>query len=389
MAKIEQYSRIINHGITTAGTTFTVPTSNDHTDETWLATDLYIGEIGINLTDDKIWMRTNNGLVQIATGTSSGGSTASTAAVFVWNSPNIVIGSTYSADAVTRRSGYYTDLGTTTLRWKDLYLGGSSTGYSTINANNAILITEASDAILVSKGIVDNNAPLIVDYQAGSTTKDQQLHLNSRTSRFYGVSFENVSIGCVNATASNVTSTVMIGASDVGVNDSLNNVVHLGAGFSKKDKYSQQVIAGGSFAVRGIGDDGSLQYTDCDWTTTQNQLRTSDATTTPVASVGWTNTSTGGEVLQVKAYLIGTVIDDASKVYSAELFGAFSIDGGLTASVIGVPVLNEVSSFPTTQPVIEAQANGSGVDITITGLGSTTIQWLVTYSYQRLIKVLP
>jgi len=71
MAKIEQFSRLINHRITTAGQQFTIPTSNDHTDETWLSTDLYIGELGMNITDDKLWFRTNNGLVQIATGTSS------------------------------------------------------------------------------------------------------------------------------------------------------------------------------------------------------------------------------------------------------------------------------------------------------------------------------
>ena len=59
MAKIEQYSRIINHALTTAGQNFTVPVSNDHTDETWLASDLYIGEFGVNLTDDKVYVRTN------------------------------------------------------------------------------------------------------------------------------------------------------------------------------------------------------------------------------------------------------------------------------------------------------------------------------------------
>jgi hypothetical protein len=136
-----------------------------------------------------------------------------------------------------------------------------------------------------------------------------------------------------------------------------------------------------------MGDDGSGQYDDSDWTTTQNQLRTSDATTTPLGSVGWTDTVNGGEVAQFKAYITGVVIDDASLVYSAEIFGACSIDGSLTPYIIGTPVKNEVSSFVGTQPEIEIDADGSGLELKVTGLGSTTIQWLVTYSYQRLIKV--
>jgi hypothetical protein len=73
MAKIEQYSRIINHAISTSGAVFTVPTSNDHTDETWLATDLYVGEFGVNVTDDKVYVRTSNGIIPVATGATGSG----------------------------------------------------------------------------------------------------------------------------------------------------------------------------------------------------------------------------------------------------------------------------------------------------------------------------
>ena len=57
MAKISQFSRILHHRSTIAGQKFTVPISNDHSDDTWLNTDLYIGEIGINVSDDTIYFR--------------------------------------------------------------------------------------------------------------------------------------------------------------------------------------------------------------------------------------------------------------------------------------------------------------------------------------------
>ena len=71
MSKIEQYSRLINHRISTSGAVFNVPTSNDHTDETWLATDLYVGEFGVNVTDDKVYVRTSNGIIPVSTGSTS------------------------------------------------------------------------------------------------------------------------------------------------------------------------------------------------------------------------------------------------------------------------------------------------------------------------------
>ena len=151
MPKIEQFSRIINHCLTTSGQLFTIPTSNDHTDETWLATDLYVGEIGINLTDDTIFMRTNNGIVQISASGSGGGSVSN---LWNWSSPNIIIGSTYSAESVSPRSGVYTDLGTSTLRWKDLYLGGATSGVCGINVNGGVTLTEISSNGILTSGFI-------------------------------------------------------------------------------------------------------------------------------------------------------------------------------------------------------------------------------------------
>jgi hypothetical protein len=388
MAKIEQYSRLINHRITTAGQQFTIPTSNDHTDETWLSTDLYIGEIGINITDDKVFFRTNNGLVQLATGTSSGGATVSQAAVWVFNSPNINIGSTYSANSVSPRSGYYTDLGTTTLPWKDLYLGGSSTFASTIDVKGSLYIkTDSGEGVLSTGGVISSNAPIEIHTNSSNLNKDRPLWLNSRSASITGSTNYVGSWNSYNVSMANNTRTTVISGFNVGIEDGISDHVHLGRGFGKTNYESDQVVAGGSLAIRGLDDDGSGQYNRSDWTTTQTKLRTSNALTTAIANIGWTDLVNGGEVIQVKAYLIGTDINDASNVYSAEIMGVYSLDEFLTPHEIGTPILNAVSSYVGTQPDVEMDVDNTYVYIKVTGFASNTIQWLCTYSYHRLINV--
>lgn len=389
MARIDQYSRLINHAITTSGGQFTVPTSNDHSDGTWLSTDLYIGEIGINVSDDTVFMRTNNGIIQIATGTSSG-STASSEAVFVFNSPNIEIASTYSVDAVTPRSGYFTDLGDSTLRWKNLYLGGAANGLSTINVNGGLYITEATDSILVTNNIASNNAPIEIGLTSSNVTKDRPLYLNGRANTSSGSTNYITSLSTNTVSFTNNSYVVAMGGSSITFDDGVSNTIHLGVAKGKTNYNSEEVIAGGQLAVRGVEDDGTTQYSRSDWTISQALLRTSNANTTTIVSLPWTATASGGDVVQVKAYIIGTDISDASLVYSAEIMGAYSITGtasSLTVTEIGVPVLNAQSSWSGDQPDCEMAADANGVYVQVTGLGSNTIQWLCSYSYHKLINV--
>lgn len=60
-----QNSRILIKRSTTSGEVPTVPVSNDHTDGSWLDTDIYKGEIFINLADSKVWTRTDAGIKEI------------------------------------------------------------------------------------------------------------------------------------------------------------------------------------------------------------------------------------------------------------------------------------------------------------------------------------
>ena len=43
----------------------TIPASNDHTDGTWLSTDLYVGEFYMNTTNGKIYTRTTSGISEV------------------------------------------------------------------------------------------------------------------------------------------------------------------------------------------------------------------------------------------------------------------------------------------------------------------------------------
>lgn len=385
MSKVEQYSRLIHHRSTISGQAFTVPTSNDHTDETWLATDLYVGEIGLNVTDDTIYMRTNNGIIQISASSSGGGTQG---AVFIYSSPNIEIGSTYSADAVTPRTGYYTDLGSSTLRWKDLYLGGSSNGICGINVNAGLLITQASTVGILTSGFAPvDNSPIVMGYGTVSSAvvRDRELFLNSKDVYMQGTGNQRVMIAS-NGVIMGTASDILVSGQNVTINTGVGSHVHLGYGYNRTNYNSYEVVAGGALAVRGVADDGSTQYNRSDWTTTQDLLRTTNANTTNIATIPWGVTGIGN-VMLVKAYLTGTKITDSTMVYSSEIFGCYNLEPtGLSASTVGTPIINELSSFGTVPPSCEMDADANAVYIKVKGT-TDTIQWLVSYSYHQLINI--
>ena len=57
-----QDSRIKLKRSTSTATVPTVPSSNDHTDGTWIATDIYKGELFYNQADGVLWSRDDNGV---------------------------------------------------------------------------------------------------------------------------------------------------------------------------------------------------------------------------------------------------------------------------------------------------------------------------------------
>ena len=67
MSQNYQYSRILLKRSSVTGATPTINTgSTDHTDGTWIATDIYPGEMFLNMADDLMWVRTSNGILPIS-----------------------------------------------------------------------------------------------------------------------------------------------------------------------------------------------------------------------------------------------------------------------------------------------------------------------------------
>lgn len=63
-----QDSRIRLKRSTVAGAEPTVAPSADHTDGTWSVNDVYVGELYLNDADQRLYVRTTGGILEIATG---------------------------------------------------------------------------------------------------------------------------------------------------------------------------------------------------------------------------------------------------------------------------------------------------------------------------------
>ena len=67
-------AKIVNKRSTVATETPTIAPSEDHTDGSWNATDIYSGEFFINETDEKIYIRTGSTIKELGVGGGGGGS---------------------------------------------------------------------------------------------------------------------------------------------------------------------------------------------------------------------------------------------------------------------------------------------------------------------------
>lgn len=240
---------------------------------------------------------------------------------------------------------------------------------------------------MTTNAAVSSNSPIEID-GSGSTSKDRALNLNSKSISNGGSISSNVSIASENIVTSNNTKVVTIAATDVTFDGSTSNVVHIGKGYNKTNFGSDRVTIGGSLAVRGIDDDTTTQYNQSDWVTSQTRLRTSNALINDLAQIPWVDDVLGCEVIQVKAHILSSSVDDASRIYSAEISGVYSIDNELNLHEIGTPIILEWSSYsPDEQPTVEIGSDAAGVNIKAQGIGTETIQWLCSYSYHRLINL--
>ena len=382
MAKIEQYSRFRLHRLTGQGAVFTVPTSNDHTDETWSETDLYIGEIGVNVTDDTVFVRTNNGIVQLGTMTASSGSASN---IFILNGSNqIEIGPTYSPTAIVRNGSSFVDLGSSSVRFKDLYLGGSSDGTSIINIGDGFTLRNTSGFIITTQNLGTNLASIIFASQSSTANKLRPVHIQSQSCEISEFGVSRTIIGSLNTTMGGGSRLTAISSQEViFATNSMFNSTYIGNGFSKVWGESESLGVGGKMHLRGVDDDGSGNYNQSDRVHGQTRLTTSNALTTPIFSYSWIDPSCG-EVFSGEFNILGVDVANPDRVYSTKVLYTVAFNG--IANQIGDPIINEVSSMSDSVEVI-CSADGTGLDVSVKGEGYTTIKWLCSYQYHRIINL--
>lgn len=395
MAKIDQFSRIIHHRLTAAGAQFTIPSSNDHTDETWASTDLYIGELGINITDDKVFVRTNNGIVQLTTATSSSGSN-----IWVFSGTEVQIGGSYSnATAITKASTATAsvDLGTTTKRFGNVYIGDTTDDKAIINVKDKLQIRDnANNSILTYNYLTNTDkSPIHIGTQSQTAYKDFGLFLNTMAATMSNGGYNRVMIASENVIMDDVESCVAINAYDLQMGDTnigtLGAATHIGPGFGKKNMAASRTTIGGSLAVRNLnggtlGGNSQPIYADSDFITTQAKLQTLNALSTAIVTMGWT----AGEAIQMKARVMGVNRDDGT-CYSAEIFGTGIHNGDGFAKMVGDVYILEQSDFgatysmpPNDLAAATIECDNSNFYIKVKGHSSSPVEWITTYSYQKM-----
>ena len=171
-----QDSRIKIKRSTITATVPTVPSSNDHTDGTWIATDIYKGELFFNQADGVLWSRDDNGVTCLG---GSASLTIASADVLTLNStPITIVGAVagYAIEVVSasvkinfNTSAYATH---TNLLIKnstantDQFRGGGVLE-STVSTFKSLILTEPSGA--TDTQIIDNDA-LKVTVSGGNPT---------------------------------------------------------------------------------------------------------------------------------------------------------------------------------------------------------------------------
>jgi hypothetical protein len=395
MARIDQYARLIHHRLTGAGQQFTIPASADHTDETWAATDLYIGEIGLNITDDKVFARTNNGIIELAVATQS----SSGDQIWIISGQDILVGASYSnATSVSKATGATSvSLGKSDNRWSGLFLGGNPDLKGTINTSDAIEIRDNAGNRFLTAGylVTSEDSAIHIGTQSQTVAKEQGLFLNSMFGTMSNGGYNRVMIGSSNVIMDDAEGAVSIAAFDVQIGDSnvgtINGVTHIGPGYFKKNLVSLRTTVGGSFAVRTL-DGGTLGgnsqpiYADSDWVIQQEKIQTLNALSTPIVTYGWT----AGEAIQMKARVMGINRDDGN-VYSAEIFGTGIHNGDGFAQMIGDPIILEQSNFGGTASIppydlAEAtiECDDTNFYVKVKGHSASPVEWICTYSYQKM-----
>jgi hypothetical protein len=171
-----QDSRIKLKRSTIAATVPTVPSSSDHTDGTWIATDIYKGELFYNQADGVLWTRGDSG-IECIQGTAK--LTIATADVLHLNTTPIEIvaapGVGYAIEVISAsmKMVYNSATYATNTSLELLTAGATNSQASTVIKNSASTIRRFADATTLASAtatqLVDN-AALNVTVASGDPT---------------------------------------------------------------------------------------------------------------------------------------------------------------------------------------------------------------------------
>jgi hypothetical protein len=171
-----QDSRIKIKRSTVNSTVPTVPSSSDHTDGTWIATDIYKGELFYNQADGVLWTRGDSG-IECIQGTAK--LTIATADVLHLNTTPIEIvaapGAGYAIEVISAsmKMVYVSATYATNTSLELITAGATNSQASTVIKNSASTIRRFADATTLASAtatqLVDN-AALNVTVSSGDPT---------------------------------------------------------------------------------------------------------------------------------------------------------------------------------------------------------------------------
>jgi hypothetical protein len=171
-----QDSRIKIKRSTVNSTVPTVPSSNDHTDGTWIATDIYKGELFYNQADGVLWTRGDSG-IECIQGTAK--LTIATADVLQLNTTPIEIvdapGAGYAIEVISAsmKMVYVSATYATNTSLELITAGATNSQASTVIKNSASTIRRFADATTLASATATQlveNAALNVTVASGDPT---------------------------------------------------------------------------------------------------------------------------------------------------------------------------------------------------------------------------
>jgi hypothetical protein len=171
-----QDSRIKLKRSTVNSTVPTVPSSNDHTDGTWIATDIYKGELFYNQADGVLWTRGDSG-IECIQGTAK--LTIATADVLHLNTTPIEIvaapGAGYAIEVISAsmKMVYVSATYATNTSLELITAGATNSQASTVIKNSASTIRRFADATTLASATATQlveNAALNVTVASGDPT---------------------------------------------------------------------------------------------------------------------------------------------------------------------------------------------------------------------------